>query len=77
VRTDRLLHLGCGLLALSLLLTLVAAGGPDDLLSFALLVRLSVAALVVGGGLLVSHLVAQAQAPPTIEEVARDWYDEA
>jgi hypothetical protein len=77
MRTDRLLHLGCGLLALSLLLALVAASSPDDLLSFALVVWLSLASLLVGSGLLVAHLVAQSQAPPTIEEVVQDWYDEA
>jgi hypothetical protein len=78
VRTDRLLHLGCGLLALSLLLALGLSGTqPADPAVLALLSWVESLLLVLGAGLLVGHLVVRALTPPvTIEEVVQDWYDE-
>jgi hypothetical protein len=76
VRTDRLLHLGCGLLALSLLLALgLSGGGFEDPAAQALAAWLVSLTLVVGGGLLVGHLVVKALTPPTIEEQIQDWYE--
>jgi peptidoglycan/LPS O-acetylase OafA/YrhL len=79
MRTDRLLHLGCGLLALSLLLTLALSGTqPEDPAALALVSWLGSLLLVLGAGMLVGHLVVRALTPPqTIEEVVRDWYDES
>ena len=79
MRTDRMLHLGCGLLALSLLLALVLSSRqPDDPAALALVVWLDALLLVLGVGLLVAHVVVRALTPPvTIEEVVQDWYGEA
>jgi hypothetical protein len=79
VRTDRLLHLGIGLLALSLLMALGLSGSrPDDPAVRALLSWLETLLLVLGVGLLVAHVVVRALTPPvTIEEVVQDWYDES
>ena len=78
MRTDRLLHLGCGLLALSLLLALALSGsGPADPAAQALLSWLQALGLVLGAGMLVGHLVVRALTPPTtVEDAVRDWYDE-
>lgn len=78
MRTDRMLHLGCGLLALSLLLALLLSGTrPEDPAALALVTWLESLLLVLGVGLLVAHLVIGALTPPvTIEEVVQDWYDE-
>ena len=81
--TDRLLHLGTGLLALSLLLALVLGGGtfPDDQstrLALALAQWMTGALLVGGVGLLVGHLVVRALTPPSLEEQLEqleDWYE--
>lgn len=76
MRTDRLLHLGAGLLALSLLLALGLSGSaPQDPAVRALLGWLQGLGLVLGAGMLVGHLVVQALTPPTIEEVVQDWYE--
>ena len=74
-----MLHLGCGLLALSLLLALVLSGRqPDDPAALVLVLWLDALLLLLGVGLLVGHLVVRALTPPvTIEEVVQDWYDEA
>ena len=79
MRTDRLLHLGCGLLALSLLMALGLSGSqPEDPAVLALLSWLESLLLVLGVGLLVAHVVVRALTPPvTIEEVVQDWYDES
>ena len=74
-----MLHLGCGLLALSLLLALALSGRqPDDPAALVLVLWLDALLLLLGAGLLVGHLVVRALTPPvTIEEVVQDWYDEA
>ena len=73
-----MLHLGCGLLALSLLLALALSGRqPADPAALALVLWLDALLLVLGVGLLVAHLVVRALTPPvTIEEVVQDWYDQ-
>lgn len=78
MRTDRLLHLGSGLLALSLLLALALSGAqPEDPAALALLSWVESLLLVLGTGMLVAHLVVRALTPPvTIEEVVQDWYEE-
>ena len=79
MRTDRLLHLGCGLLALSLLLALAlsnqVAESPDERAALALAGWLESLTLVVGGGMLVGHLVVRALTPPTFEEQVSDWFE--
>ena len=78
MRTDRLLHLGCGLLALSLLLTLVLASPAmeqADRPSLALGAWLVALTLVSGSGLLVGHAVVRALTPPTFEEQVSDWFE--
>ena len=82
MRTDRLLHLGCGLLALSLLLALVLAGPAmeqADRASLALGSWLQSLTLVLGAGLLVGHAVVQAVVraltPPSFEEQVSDWFE--
>ena len=79
MRTDRLLHLGTGLLALSLLIALARSGSaPEDPAARALVSWLQGLTLVLGAGLLVGHLVVRALTPPvTIEEVVQEWYDES
>lgn len=73
-----MLHLGCGLLALSLLLALALSGTqPDDAAALALVVWVDALLLVLGAGLVVGHLVVRALTPPvTIEQVVQDWYDQ-
>ena len=78
MRTDRLLHLGVGLLALSLLLALGLSGAsvrPDDRAALAMVSWLESLTLVLGAGFLVGHVVVRALAPPTIEEQIADWYE--
>lgn len=78
MRTDRLLHLGTGLLALSLLLALGLSGTalrPDDHAALAMVSWLESLTLVLGAGMLVGHLVVRALTPPTIEEQISDWYE--
>ena len=76
MHTDRLLHLGCGLLALSLLLALVMAGGAVDLAAAVLGWWLTALTLLVGSGMLVGHLVVQALTrEPTFEEQVSDWFE--
>lgn len=78
MRTDRLLHLGTGLLALSLLLALVLSGPPmeqADRAALALGTWLVALTLVLGAGLLVGHLVVRALTPPSFEEQVSDWLD--
>ena len=78
-----MLHLGTGLLALSLLIALVLGGGDfsteqSTRLALALAGWLQGAALVGGAGLLVGHLVVRALAPPSLEqqiEQVQDWYE--
>ena len=78
-----MLHLGTGLLALSLLMALVLGGGEfsqeqTTRLALALAGWLQVAALVGGVALLVGHLVVRALAPPSLEEQIeqiQDWYE--
>ncbi len=84
MRTDRLLHLGTGLLALSLLMALAFSQlrlEPDawSAAVASLLGWVQQVTLVGGVGLLVGHLVVGALTPPepSIEEQFRDWYDES
>ena len=77
--TDRLLHLGTGLLALSLLIALVLSGAPagsgDDRLALAFGGWLQGLTLVLGSGMLVGHLVVRALTPPSFEEQVSDWLE--
>ena len=79
MRTDRLLHLGTGLLALSLLLALAlsnaTADSPEDRMALVFAGWLESLTLVAGAGMLVGHLVVRALTPPTIEEQIADWYE--
>ena len=78
VRTDRLLHLGTGLMALSLLLALTLSGRPvdaEDRAALALVSWIESATLVVGAALLAGHLVVRALTPPTFEEQVTDWFE--
>lgn len=78
MRTDRLLHLGTGLLALSLLLALGLSGAalrPDDRAALAMVSWLESLTLVLGAGMIVGHLVVRALTPPTLEEQISDWYE--
>ena len=79
MRTDRLLHLGCGLLALSLLLALAlsnqVAESADERAALALAGWLESLTLVLGAGMLVGHLVVRALTPPTFEEQVSDWFE--
>ena len=77
MRTDRLLHLGTGLLALSLLIAL-ALSGPgvtDDPAALALVSWLGSLTLVLGAALLAGHLVVRALTPPSLEEQIAEWYE--
>jgi hypothetical protein len=81
MRSDRLLHFGTGLLALSLLLALGLANlrlepDPGDLLALALAGWIQSVSLVTGAGMLVGHLVVGALTPPSLEEQIADWYEE-
>ena len=74
--TDRLLHLGCGLLALSLLLALVMSAGAVDVAAAVLGWWLTALTLLLGSGMLVGHLVVQALTrEPTFEEQVQDWFE--
>ena len=79
MRTDRLLQLGIGLLALSLLMALgLSVSQPGDPAARALLSWLESLLLVFGVGLVMAHVVVRALTPPvTIEEVVQDWYEES
>lgn len=78
MRTDRLLHYGCGLLALSLLLALVLSGVDDgtDPAALALASWLQSLALLLGAGMVVGHLVVRALTrEPSFEEQVSDWFE--
>ena len=78
MRTDRLLHFGCGLLALSLLIALTLSGAADDLdaAGLALASWLQGLTLVLGAGMVVGHLVVrELTREPTFEEQVSDWFE--
>ena len=83
MRTHRLLQIGCGLLALSLLAALglsnlqLTSPDPAGLAAVSLVHWVREAALLAGVLLVVAHVVAQALAPPSVEEQFRDWYEDS